>query len=348
MGLKLYNTPRQRLNGLELMMMNKFNTYDFAGFYKDINGSIINIDADDMSWTWTEGVLPSRLIGGGCMLEYSEDDTSYKFEGNNNLCVFKVNLDSDKNISTETLGAPNGITFISCSKIERVAYNNEFQEESGDSYLDAETKEADAYMYTFTIDGEDYKYWCNSIWLNDHTFLIPICCLLDDSIIQLVTSKNKASLEDFLSRELYNKLIDYVNSTFVWHEAGSDTAGGVEKGKVGNLLISDSQIKGYTPDTSEESPTDIVDIASAHIYMSGIAEHDDSQGQERKVLVLDDNEVHKIETLDVANGGTGGTTKAEARNGIGIYYGTAAPNDLGAPPIDNPQEGDIYFYIPSI
>lgn len=43
----------------------------------------------------------------------------------------------------------------------------------------------------------------------------------------------------------------------------------------------------------------------------------------------------KNETRPVARGGTGGTTRATARSGIGITVGSAAPS--------NPQVGDLWF-----
>ena len=47
------------------------------------------------------------------------------------------------------------------------------------------------------------------------------------------------------------------------------------------------------------------------------------------------------ERSPVANGGTGGTTKATARAALGITSGSAAPNDAVG---DN---GDIYFRYPA-
>ena len=46
----------------------------------------------------------------------------------------------------------------------------------------------------------------------------------------------------------------------------------------------------------------------------------------------------------VAFGGTGGTTKDTARNGIGIYYGNTSPDSMAA----SLQAGDIYLYVPDL
>ena len=46
----------------------------------------------------------------------------------------------------------------------------------------------------------------------------------------------------------------------------------------------------------------------------------------------------------VAYGGTGGTTKDTARNGIGIYYGNTAPDSMAA----SLSTGDIYLYAPDL
>ena len=46
----------------------------------------------------------------------------------------------------------------------------------------------------------------------------------------------------------------------------------------------------------------------------------------------------------VAYGGTGGTTRDTARNGIGIYYGSTSPDSMAA----SLQTGDIYLYVPDL
>lgn len=47
-------------------------------------------------------------------------------------------------------------------------------------------------------------------------------------------------------------------------------------------------------------------------------------------------------TVPVSGGGTGGTTKQTAREGIGIYAGSTAPETFAA----QMQTGDIYLYFP--
>lgn len=48
--------------------------------------------------------------------------------------------------------------------------------------------------------------------------------------------------------------------------------------------------------------------------------------------------------VSVANGGTGGTTKPTAREGIGIYAGKTAPDTIKS----DLAAGDIYLYFPDL
>lgn len=48
--------------------------------------------------------------------------------------------------------------------------------------------------------------------------------------------------------------------------------------------------------------------------------------------------------LPVAKGGTGGTTKPAARNGIGIYVGNTVPSEM----VSTLDVGDIYLYVPDL
>lgn len=49
-----------------------------------------------------------------------------------------------------------------------------------------------------------------------------------------------------------------------------------------------------------------------------------------------------LPTLPVANGGTGASTKADARIKLGIRYGTGVPSDDA---VNGSSDGDIYFRI---
>jgi hypothetical protein len=48
--------------------------------------------------------------------------------------------------------------------------------------------------------------------------------------------------------------------------------------------------------------------------------------------------------IGVDNGGTGGTTKPSARNGLGIYVGNATPASM----VSTLDVGDVYLYVPDL
>lgn len=79
---------------------------------------------------------------------------------------------------------------------------------------------------------------------------------------------------------------------------------------------------------------------------------DTKQALQQDVSVLWNKCLEVIEALNsndttpraVSYGGTGGTTKDTARNGIGIYYGNTSPDSMAA----SLQAGDIYLYAPDL
>ena len=48
--------------------------------------------------------------------------------------------------------------------------------------------------------------------------------------------------------------------------------------------------------------------------------------------------------VSVSDGGTGGTTKQGARQGIGIYVGNTLPADMAS----TLATGDVYIYVPDL
>jgi len=64
----------------------------------------------------------------------------------------------------------------------------------------------------------------------------------------------------------------------------------------------------------------------------------------KTIEVIDALNTNDSATLDVSHGGTGGTTKDTARNGIGIFYGNTSPDSMAA----SLATGDIYLYAPDL
>ena len=72
------------------------------------------------------------------------------------------------------------------------------------------------------------------------------------------------------------------------------------------------------------------------------------QALQQDVSVLWQKTVEVIDDLNgvrpVSTGGTGGTTKPTARQGIGIYVGNASPASM----VSTLEVGDIYLYAPDL
>lgn len=330
----VYNIENSKLSSEELTKILEFCSDDFGGIIAESkDGSAINpITISGTTWTWTYNSTMSSATSfacGGYNFSIPSDSGSDSHDcPENRLWYIKGNIDNIKNnisiVSDET-------SFIQLTYADGVTITAE------DVTKDDEVI---GQKYSITINDVTYTYYGNSLWENNdrtsNTFIMPIVANIGGTVTELVWYRDKSTLEDFLSASAYAKLKKYLEENFVWHEDGSTVVGTHKKGDIGTLNVTNDTI-------SSTSDTDKISIAPKNMYFSGLSSESHTESNYHPIII-DDNtkQVYNATSLAVAGGGTGATNKADAKQNLGIYYGTGEP---GTGNSAFAEIGDIYFKI---
>lgn len=188
-------------------------------------------------------------------------------------------------------------------------------------------------------DISTYVEHNQTIWTADGTaFKIPLFYTTSaGSVVSVMVSKSKASLESFLTQKAVDDMKTWVNDNFT-HQSGSTTTN-KNYGKIGNYAVENYTLWGiYDSGRKKVFHTNnagriVLDYNSPTFGtpVTGVVCHDKDYG------------MFTSTALSVSFGGTGASTRGVAKTNLGIYYGTKDPNTT--PPTNSPVNGDLYFKI---
>lgn len=172
-------------------------------------------------------------------------------------------------------------------------------------------------------------YTGRTIWVNSTVFEIPLFETNGSKkVTSLIEVKDGKSWREFLTADALAQWEQAADAKYTW-KAGS--AGNTQNGKVGNYDFSADALSHIVGTTSTEVLATTSDnVFKFSQYGAG-------------ALSVDSNHIVNSGTLSVENGGTGGTDKSSAKQGLGIFYGSEHPSEhtfdvaYGV--------GDIYFRI---
>ena len=379
MSVNLFNYTNQKLNAEKMREVSAFNSGDFGGIICanspfSISGTTVTLTAsEDAPITFMGGgVLLNQVSTEYCSLASS--DKLWYLEVILDSSV--ANITTDKlieHIDEET--QVEKITFKSttCDYISKSAnytyytpikaasgnpnanryyeYNNGTYTISGDgevisSKIYYAKIEANAIIFKAnSLSTATFTYFGNTVWISDNTFIIPLFANISDELVQTVLVKDVSDLEGLLTLESYARLKAYCEGSFVWSSGGREPVmapdGSIHrKGDIGNLNITEDTIYNNTNYGTDDNPDYHDPVKIQNLTINNLSNVNNSP--DTKLIV--DSRGHISVSQDyvqpVAHGGTGATTRAEAKANLGIYYGTSQPT-----PSNIYSEGDIYLWI---
>lgn len=342
--IKIYNVKNHRLDSEKLTFLHKFNSDDFCGvaippqsqsslisdvFKIDSNGKVIIND----SLKGTDSVNSTDLtfINGGTVIDVPFDDIQQLNLVKNHFYFIKYK--------------------VNCSFDESNTYNDNFDEAILEhteytSYTvtayDIHGKETSTMdescvgvMSNVTLsDGTNINYVGKSIKTSidsTHTlyYIIPLFLYDGSKLVSLVEARNKSSFEQWLSAKSLDNLWENLHATFT-HQSGSTTEH-PEYGKLGEFNFIDN--------TVSHTATQVVKVEDGKFTLPTYkSDKDNALYTDKNGKVLNGN-------LPIEAGGTNASNKNDAKNNLGIYYGTPDPEIYCANNNITPIEGDIYFKI---
>lgn len=295
--IQIFNQTNHKFNASILQLLQDFSTDDYCGVLGESTADTFSI-ADNKISVNSELVSNNALIiiSGGNMLTIDVDDLSALEIKSNYYYYIDVDLTklTNDNIITDESESLNLI-----SKKITTSINNEIT---------------------------TYQEMNQTVWITKHTgFHIPLFYIDKDGNLQsLIVSKDKTTLEQWLSIKALADLWAQLHNTFV-HQSGS-TEENDTYGKLGNYNFNGDNIQH---NDSAFISSDSSNRLHLDTYSNG-------------GLYIEDKTVVSG-TIPVTAGGTGATTTLQAKKNLGIYYGTANPNEIA--PVESPNEGDLYFQI---
>lgn len=232
-----------------------------------------------------------------------------------------------------TAGLSDLASSMSASKYRYVDVKCSFSQDNitTDTSLDVSIKTE---AYSSQAEISTYMSRPQTIYTSNG-FKIPLLYTdANNAVHSIVAAKDKSSVEAFLTQAAIEQLWAELHSTFV-HQTGSTSTSGQQRyGKLGRFNIKGNSIYCLSSDSVSATETQVLSVNGSSISLSGY-----SNG----LLSVSSNVVQTISTLPLTQGGTGATSKSNAKQNLGIYYGTADPNVTS--PTNSPVAGDLYFKI---
>ena len=342
--IKIYNVKNHKLDSDKLTFLNIFNSDDFCGvaippqnqsslisdvFKLDSNGKVtIN---DSLKGTGSVTSTDLTFINGGTVLDvpFSDIQNINLISKHFYYIKYKVNNSFDEsNIYNDNFDE---------AKIENIEYNNytvTAYDLNGSEVLTTDESCVGIMSNVELSNGITINYTGKNIKKSldaDHTFyyIIPLFLYDGSKIVSLIEARNKSSFEQWLSAKSLDNLWKNLHATFT-HQSGS-TAEHPEYGKLGEFNIIDNTVSHNT--------TQIVKVEDGKFILPTYkSDKDNALYTDKNGKVLNGN-------LPIEAGGTNASNKNDAKNNLGIYYGTSDPEVYCANNNITPIEGDIYFKI---
>ena len=202
---------------------------------------------------------------------------------------------------------------------------------SNDNFTTDVTSHAEVVSFTPTAaQTEQYtNYGGKTILVSGSVFDIPL--FSTDStkkVTSLTIVKDGKSWEEFLTADALQHWMDDADNKYTF-KSGS-TSSGLGNGKIGNFDFSGNNLRHQGDEFATIFTATQGNKFQFPTYTSG---------------ALSVNSASDVVsgTLPVTFGGTGGTTKDTARQGLGIFYGTELPSEHSFGTTVN--IGDVYFRI---
>lgn len=304
MSFNIYNTLNQSLNSKELQSILSYATDNYSGVWstKDIE-DLITISGT--SFSWEEDV---ELLSGGILLSASDRDSHTVSNGK----LYCIKIDTNEFVNNTIISAGDNV--VTYDELDATI---EFISSADEDIVG---------WYKINIGTETYNNM-QTIKIDDCLY-IPLVYNDNGSLVIVVTAMDKTSLEAYLTSAMLKKLMDYINSTFVWHSGGLDASGTsteFKKGDVGGLNITDKII-------SSDGIIGFNALGDVSVAFGGR----DSNG----ALHTTDGKMSDGE-LPIAYGGTSADNRKDAKSNLGIKYGVYSAEQG----FENPTEGDIYLKI---
>ena len=340
--IKIYNVKNHKLDSDKLTFLNIFNSDDFCGvaiplqnqsslisdvFKLDSNGKVtIN---DSLKGTGSVTSTDLTFINGGTVLDVPFSDIQNINLIQNHFYYIKYEI---------------GYSFD-----ESNIYNDNFEKAiiENTEYKNYTVTAYDIHGTQTLPDNDNCVGVMSNITLNDdiiinyvgksiklyteskYYYIIPLFLYDGSNIISLIEARNKSSFEQWLSAKSLDNLWETLHKTFT-HQSGS-TAEHPEYGKLGEFNIIDNTVSHNT--------AQIVKVEDGKFILPTYkSDKDNALYTDKNGKVLNGN-------LPIEAGGTNASNKNDAKNNLGIYYGTSDPETYCTNNNIAPTEGDIYFKI---
>lgn len=342
--IKIYNVKNHKLDSDKLTFLNKFNSDDFCGVaippqsQSSLISDVFKLDStgkvtvnDLLKGTDSVNSTDLTFINAGNVIDVPFNDIqNIVLESNHFYYIkYKVNCSFDEsNIYNDNFDEVT-IEHVKYKNYTVTAYNLNGNEVS------TSDESCVGVMSNVTLsDGTNINYVGKGIKKSigdDHTlyYIIPLFLYDGSKLVSLIEARNKSSFEQWLSAKSLDNLWETLHKTFT-HQSGSTTEH-PEHGKLGEFNFSGNSVS--------HNDTQILRVENNKFILPTYkSDKDNALYTDKNGRILNGN-------LPIEAGGTNASNKNDAKNNLGIYYGTPDPEVYCANNNITPIEGDIYFKI---
>lgn len=317
-----YNLINQRLDSDELKTVLTFCSDNYAGcIHSSSEANPLTISGASITLSGDASFIVDGFLVDSTDLNYTQSLTAL-----NNFCGIVIDLGAIKSTANITTSVVTENVFIGLISGFTVTYNSE----TGIATILKDGEGWNPYKYDtqkfedITVGGQAKS--------SSELCVIPLAVFdsVSGTAINLLGYRTKSSLEEFLTLAEYNALLDTLrnefNSRFVWR------AGGEDKGNIGNLNVTANTIKATSGDNIHLDTTSLYadKLKSTTVVGSETADN---------ALFINSDGLVKSDVLPISAGGTGGRTRSEAKQRLGIFSGYSLP------PASLYMDGDIFLKI---
>lgn len=307
MALNIYNVSNHALSGEQARLVSAFSSDEYAGVLGTTDSATSPVFYKNGTTIGVNsGVVINdsiSILGGGCLITIPAAEISSISIEGNEGKYYYINVDLQNNFETDL------ITSDSSSYVTFV---------------------------TSSYNPSDFVEYNHKTIYNGTSFMIPLFGITSEGEVDsLAIAKTNVNDVTYLTEAALQNLLNSLYSVFTQQAGCTDTY--PDGGKIGNFKINQDTILHCYINSGQIIWEEWIKANNNEIVLP-------QTQYTNGFLTVNNHTVTNIgNTIPVEKGGTGATTRAAAKQGLGIYYGKKDPNVSS--PIASPQKGDLYFRI---